>query len=797
MDYGELGFIAISRNDYQEAINIFRRALLKKKNAKNFLGLGIAHYKLGDFKTARWAFYKALELEPDNKDIISYIVMTENINDIKKEADRKKDSIFRTGKDYLEIYKKGWCKFFVKGINIGLGLPGYFPGEYPIKKGTYLKWFKQIAELGFNSIRIYTIHPPCFYEALYQYNEESEKKLYLFQGIWVELPENNDFYNKNYMQYVRSNIKDALSVVYGDATLPERPGYPSGPYIFDVSNYTAAFIFGREWESCAVKGFNERYGRVKKDYKGNFLKINNGAPFEIWVTEICDFLQSYEYDKYKVSHPVSVVTWPTLDPIIHPSESNYEDELILQGINVKKGICNENEDMESMDMSGVKSVTGNGFFITYHIYPYYPDFMNNDYVHTDNTYLNYLLELKKYHENLPVLIGEFGVPSSRESAHWHSRGWNQGGHDELKQGEINSILMKSIEHSGMAGGIIFSWFDEWYKRNWVFLPYELPPDRNPLWFNFLDPEQNYGLLAAYPGYPGKKVNLYGNKEEWKGATVLYEKKEGLIFEFHDGSDESRMLRRLLVQHDEGFLYVLIETKGAVDFQKSNYLIGLDTCDPLYGEFLLPFNTELLSPVGLKFLIHLAGKEKSRILVCHSYDRYLNNEVRPLISEQGSWVIMQNKTNNRRISKDGSKFYPSRVYSMSNLRFGTLCNESRDYNSLADFYYRDNMIELRIPWSLINFTDPSSRMVLWMEKENKIRKTDGIRIIVLSYKPVRGHIIAEKTGLKNNITDSLPHPLKAENVRTYSWDEWDVPVFHFYLKEGYSQIKEFLSRIDSP
>lgn len=791
MNFEELGFLAINNKDYQEAINIFRRALENKKSAKAFLGFGIAHYCLEDYLTARWAFYKVLELEPNNKEALSYISNIERNE--KKPPASKRLSLFRASDNYLEVYNKSWSKLFIKGINLGLGLPGYFPGEFPIKKGTYLKWFEMIARLGVNTIRIYTVHPPSFYEALYQFNE-SGKRLYLFQGIWAELPQDNNFYNVQYIADIKENTKNAIGVIFGNADLPERPGYPNGRYEYDVSAYTVAFIFGREWEPCAVKGFNERHERKLKDYKGNFLSISNGTPFEIWITEICDFLQGYEYEKYGVFHPVSVCNWPTLDPLNHPSESNYEEELLLQGIKLRKEICNENEDMESLNLSGIKSQKGNSFFITYHVYPYYPDFMNNDYLGEGNPYLAYLRALKSHYGNIPVLIGEFGVPSSREITHWQRDGWHHGGHNESRQGEINGLLMKAIYESGMTGGILFSWFDEWFKRNWIFLPYEIPPERNPFWFNIQDAEQNYGLLAMYPGYPRKKVNLIGQKEDWTNAVVLYEKTDSMTFRFNDGFDDARTFRRMSVQHDEGFFYILIETKGEIDFTKANYIIGMDTCCSESGEFLLPLNINLISPVGLKFLFHIAGKEKSRALVCKSYDKYLNigkGEIKPIESYQGEWVVMQNRVNERRISKNGKRFYPSRVFSMSTLRFGNGDIKSTFYDSLADFFYKENIIELRIPWGLINFTDPSSKTVLWMDKDGKTKKTGGIKIIAISYKPKNSYLFAQKTDMENNITDSLPKNLISENIKIYSWEEWDTPIYHTYLKKSYYKYREVL------
>ncbi len=796
MSTTKLGFLAIERGDHQEAVNVFKRALEQRKEAEAFFGLGLAHYHLGDIPTARWALNMTLELNRDHgkaKDLLGRI---ERIKQQRPVFAR--GSAFRALRDHLEVHDGVWKKFFVKGVNVGLGLPGYFPGEFSVKKGTYLKWFGQISELGANAVRVYTILPPDFYEALFLFNA-SGKRLHLFQEVWTELPEKNDFRDRGFLDGFRTEIRDAVDAVYGNAVLPERPGHAHGRYEYDVSPYVAGFILGREWETCAVKAFNDLHGRQSRDHDGTFLSIRSGTPFEVWITEMCDFLLRYEQERYALTHPVTTVNWPTLDPLDHPSESTYGDTSAAPGPQDDKG-CERVpiEDAESLDLAKIRAKSGSGFFALYHVYPYYPDFMNYDFLDREDPYGAYLSELKKHHGSQPVLIAEFGVPSSREAAHWHRGGWHQGRHGEREQGEINGQLMQAIHRSGMAGGILFSWYDEWFKKNWLFQPYELPAERKPYWFNLQDPEQNYGLLAAYPGYPGKKVNLACRSEDWTGAAVLYEnKKDTMVFRFQDGADDARRLKRLSVQHDEGFLYILLETAGTIDFTRAQFLIGLDTCSSGTGERLLPFGTNVLCPAGLTFLIHLAGKERSRILTTASYDKYLNGmtgEIAPVKSDQGAWVMMQNEPNIRRSSRDGKRIFPARLFTMSRLTFGTLDPKGPDYHSLADFYYRDGMIELRIPWGLINIADPSSKQVLWKDRTGTIRGTKGIGILAVSYRPEDGGVAAVPTGGQQNHTDCLPAGLAAGTVRTYSWKGWETPIYHTFLKESYYRYRQALQRI---
>ncbi|HEY6010926.1 MAG TPA: hypothetical protein VIX18_05590, partial [Nitrospirota bacterium] len=129
----KLGFLAVANEDHQEAINIFRRALERKKEAGAFFGFGLAHFHLGDLPTARWAMHKALELKPDHKEAREYLGRIEQ--EKKQKPAQHRRSMFRIAEDRLEAYDgvAAWRTFFVKGVNIGLGLPGYFPGEHAVK----------------------------------------------------------------------------------------------------------------------------------------------------------------------------------------------------------------------------------------------------------------------------------------------------------------------------------------------------------------------------------------------------------------------------------------------------------------------------------------------------------------------------------------------------------------------------------------------------------------------------------------------------------------------------------------
>jgi hypothetical protein len=214
---------------------------------------------------------------------------------------------------------------------------------------------------------------------------------------------------------------------------------------------------------------------------------------------------------YGESCPLSFVNWPTLDPLDHPTEATRAEEdaiLARQGRPRKpeKGAVYDN-DAWSVDADRVAATTAwpAGLFVSYHAYPYFPDFLILDpaYVRAHDAegpdaYAGYLRRLTRHHAGRPVLIAEFGVPSSRGVAHRQPQGFDHGGHDESAQAAIDARLFRAIRETGCAGGIVFAWLDEWFKRNWLFQDLELPHERNPLWLNVLDPEQRFGIMAADP-----------------------------------------------------------------------------------------------------------------------------------------------------------------------------------------------------------------------------------------------------------------------------------------------------------
>ena len=49
---------------------------------------------------------------------------------------------------------------FVKGVNMGVALPGRFPAEFPQDESVYASLLHDVAGMGANAVRLYTLLPP-------------------------------------------------------------------------------------------------------------------------------------------------------------------------------------------------------------------------------------------------------------------------------------------------------------------------------------------------------------------------------------------------------------------------------------------------------------------------------------------------------------------------------------------------------------------------------------------------------------------------------------------------------------
>jgi hypothetical protein len=788
-----LGWCRYRAGQFAEAAAVFEQQLARTQaDADSMVGLGYARMQLGDVAAARNLFRSVLHDHAGNGDAkrgLSLAALRPPGEELRFQPDadpgRPLAVPARALSDFLEVRKDdgSYVPVFVKGINLGAALPGKFPTEFPRDTSMYLGWLDTIAGLGANTVRVYTMLPPEFYRALATHNAlPAAKKLWLIQGVWAELPERDDFWDDDYIGEFEHEIAGVIDAVHGDLVMPERPGHASGIYETDASGSLLALIVGREWEPYAVKAFDEN-NADRTAWRGAYFSVEGGRAMETWVAQMCDFAAGYEAKRYRMLHPLTFANWPTLDPLRHETESSRDEEdswKAKYGIAFPEALRERpwENDAVSLDATKIAPTPAMpaGFFAAYHIYPNYPDFLN-----LETRYAAYLADLKRYHGHQPLIVAEFGISTSRGVAHVQPDGWNHGGHDERAQGEIVSSMLSTIHDNGYAGAILFEFMDEWFKGTWSAAPLELPAERRRLWFNAESPEQSYGVIAMRPRTP---VRVDGDPSDWNSAAGTTPKAP------HVARGWSA-LREVRAASDEGYLYVLIRTEGGPpgpDWATTSIRLAIDTYDPARGATRLPEPGAATIATGAEFLVELRGPGASFIKVVAPYEPFAAIDRGPVASPRTEsargtpFVPLLFEANRERIGRDGTR-YPAVVVDRGALRYGSLDPRALDFDTRTDVSVGAafGTIELRIPWALLNVTDPSSRRVLHQETEHDppldTIATEGFRIYAFAIDnehPKRGPLSRL--------------PAAGATAPLITWDRWDAPHFRTEPKAGVARIR---------
>ncbi len=611
------------------------------------------------------------------------------------------------GRDYTQI--------FIKGINLGVSVPGTQPGELAATREQYRRWFKEIKDIGYNCIQLYTLHFPRFYEELFDYNiHHPESPLLVFQGIWLDELSPN-FYNQT--SAFEQEIEFVINCVHGNKTIPSRLGKAYGSYSTDISRWVIGYTIGRELYPSEISTTNSQ-NSGSTSYNGAFLSIASGTPSETWITARMDKVINYEHSIYETQRPVGFSSWATLDPLTHPTENNYTDS---------------QEDSEEIDFTKIDGSNADaGFYISCHAYPYYPDFISDEPsyqtkqdIFGPNSYLGYLMDLKSYYSDIPLIIGEFGIPTSWGVAHYSHSKMNQGGITEEMHGVYSIRMLNNIQEAELAGGIQFSWLDEWFKNTWITRPLS-NADSRPIWHNITTPEQNYGLVS-FAQKLGKTTSV--------------------------GKYNSSNVSEIKTSADPSFFNVVIRTKTE-EHMDDDYWLAIDTHDKNTGESILP-NGQSISVSGQILRSEFALKINlsdtiAKLYVTKAYDVFnVNTDVRhdTIVSTSTNgepWELVRWRTN----------------YSKNNIQYiGNLKVEhiEKPYSFLSGVNWNSDSICIRLPWTIINFRDPTQKEVMHYTSSRV-----GSTINVLTSDKVSDGV-------------ALTLILKNEKFQTsrYNWSTWNI------------------------
>lgn len=614
--------------------------------------------------------------------------------------------------DAEALYLNGEAEAFeMRGVNLGFGMPGHYASERAIPKETYLQWFQQIRDLGANTVRIYGMANPGFYEALYQFNIGNAEPLYLLQGVEVNDYLLNSTYSALDAKFEKSltdACTDVVDAIHGRHKHRDDKRILDAHYQWDVSPWVFGLLIGTDWGNDLVVYTNDSFPQADQ-FAGEYLYTVNARNFEIFLASVADRTIAYETQKYGTQRAVGFVNGTDTGPLTFSE-------------NVRQAT----QSYGQVDVNSICSTQafGGGLFAAYHVYPFYPEYMFLEYgaQQVPNSFHAYISRLTEHH-TMPVVIAEFGVPSSRGvTAYEQNRalGRDQGGISEEKQGQSLVSMWQDIVSANCAGGIVSSWQDEWYRSTWNTTP-AVDLDTCAYWSDYQTSEQSFGLLSFDPGKEVSVCYVDGDRHEWSEADLVAEQAG----------------YRLSMKYDLKFVYFLVEKQG-LDLNSHRVLIPIDTTQK--SGSTTASNLGITMSEEADFVLELNGQDNSRMWVQsrydsttalygnqmrRSYDQFSNAPAKathafsPVLMplREVEYYFVSGRDANSDVVKVDFQDYlfnrSERFFSLiqtietGKLTYGNANPASPAFNSLADFCAGDGFVEIKLPWQLLNFADPTT------------------------------------------------------------------------------------------
>ncbi len=280
-------------------------------------------------------------------------------------------------------------------------------------------------------------------------------------------------------------------------------------------------------------------------------------------------------------------------------------------------------------------------------------------------------------------------------------------------------------------------------------------DRRPFWSDIQTSEQNYGIISFDPGKDDRMiVEIDGESSDWDDGILLAD----------NGST------RLYVKQDARYLYLCIKKKG-LELDADRFIIPVDITPKsgynAYDGYEFDFDAD--------FVIDINGKENSTVLTHSYYDRYAflfgpyDNlfHVKKPRKRSKDFDPIYLCLNRKMILPATGKLKDAEREDTGKLLYGNGKPHTQGYDSLSDFCAGKDFVEIRIPWGILSFRDPSTKLVeddFWENKEIKALKIEGIKL-----------------GLSEADMDF--------SYSDYTWEDWDEVEFFERPKESYYTLRD--------
>ncbi|TAN68839.1 hypothetical protein WS9_004260 [Paraclostridium sordellii 8483] len=690
--------------------------------------------------------------------IVIFVVALFTIGNILSSKSAPKDGTYFTktkGKDIYIVKNDKWEKLEIVGVGLDSTKPGVFPSENLVSEEDYLRWIKDIYDMGANCIKVSNLMGANFYKALDTFNKDKKNPIYLMQGIYFDeklLKNGKDPQGSKASSAFKDNIKLVIDSVHGNPYNKEKPDILQ-VYKTDISKYVIGYSLGIQFAKHDL--IYTEIMNNKKPYDGKYMYTDkNSSSFESYLAKMGDYAVNYEFSTYKKQSLISFIG--TSAHHIASSVENPNKKNILSS----KDTNEEFKNFIDVEDIKVKRALKTGIVASYNIYPSYTELKEYD-----GNIEKYFEDINK-HYSIPVIIGEIGLPSSRSGGDFNEN-IDKGYITEQEQGKALVDIYKAVKKSKLAGCFIFEFQDSWYSSSWNTKDNKIL-DRSAYWSDAQTYSQSFGLMTFEPGrlkvtpYPDDKLN------EWSEKNVISKEKD----------------YSLSMQSDEKYLYFMIKSSDKTSLKKDDIYIDLDITPKSGTKKSTQYGLQFDNPVD--FIIKINDQGNSMVMAQEYYngfDFYENKslyEKRPdLIKhtpDMDYFSPIYIETRPKMFIKSQGETKEKVTYETGKLTKGNSNPESKDFNSAADYYMGNDYVEVRIPWALLNFMDPSTKQIADDFYEN------------FKTKPMKINDINVGVTIKEN--EKVITRIKST---PYKLNGWSVPKYHERLKKSYYILKEELSK----
>jgi hypothetical protein len=272
--------------------------------------------------------------------------------------------------------------------------------------------------------------------------------------------------------------------------------------------------------------------------------------------------------------------------------------------------------------------------------------------------------------------------------------------------------------------------------------------------------------------------------------------------------EARARPALRAGSDESYLYLAVEFPDLAGqpfpWATEDVIVALDTYRRDLGQRALPGGL-LSGEVGFEFAAIFRDSADAELRIVPGYSPYVGGEAIDTLGDDysrfarrpitipaladGRYDSMFVITNRARFARDG-RFFPASGHNRGRLRYGTAAQ-----STLSDWTWdrAAGMLQLRLPWNLLNVSDPSTATLLYEERAGDdigTARSDGFRIGVAR--------VAATPGAAPALLATLPAARPdgtwgAADFPSWEWPTWTVPRYHERLKPVYDSLKAVWSR----